>query len=185
MKRDGFTLVELLSVIAIVALLMGIIIPSVSHAQVSGKKKRAKMETETIRLAVLAFERDHLYMPCDDGGYVGRDKCISGDEQAKVIDMLCGSNKLGKVYLEVPQTSRGTGCGKQDADGTQFLDPWGQRYGILLDRDKDEHIDSGVVPGGNNGKKLAVRVGVFSYGVPAGKTRQDETFDAKRAIRTW
>ena len=184
MKRDGFTLVELLSVIAIVALLMGIIIPSISHAQVSAKKKRAAMETETIRLAVLAFERDHLYMPYPSGKgiYVGEDKCAAGDDQAKVIALLCGSNKLGKVYLEVPQGSRGTGCGVQDDGGDQFLDPWGQRYGIVLDRDKDDHIDADASP---DGKKLAVRVGVFSYGVPSGKAKQDETWAAKRAIKTW
>lgn len=184
MKRAGFTLTELLVVIAIVGLLMGILFPSISRAQVSAKKKRAKMETETIRLAVLAFERDHLYMPYPSGKgiYVGDDKCASGDDQAKVVAMLCGSNQLDKVYLEVPQGSRGTGCGQQDNDGDQFLDPWGQRYGILLDRDKDDHIDADVSP---DGKKLAVRVGVFSYGVPGGKARQDESFDAKRVIKTW
>lgn len=184
MKRDGFTLVELLCVIAIVGLLMGIILPTVSHVQVSAKKKRAAMETETIRLAVLAFERDHLYMPYPSGKgiYVGDDVCADGDDQAKVIDLLCGNNQLGKVYLEVPQGSRGTGCGKQDDAGDQFLDPWGQRYGIVLDRDKDDHVDAKVSP---DGKKLALRVGVFSYGVPKGKAKQDETFDAKRVIKTW
>jgi len=184
MKRDGFTLVELLSVIVIVAILMGILIPSISHAQKSAKKKRAAMEADSIRLAVLAFERDHLYMPYPSSKnvFVGDDVCAAGDEQGTVIDVLCGSNKLGKVYLEVPQSSRGTGCGKQADDGNQFLDPWGQRYGILLDRDKDDHVDAKVSP---DKEKLSVRVGVFSYGQPAGGAKQDESYSAERIIKTW
>lgn len=185
MKRNnGFTLTELLVVIAVVGILMGILVPSISRAQVSAKKKRAKMETDTIRLAIIAFERDHLYMPypSSKGVYVGEDVCLSGDDQGTVIDVLCGSNKLGKVYLEVPQSSRGEGCGKQSDDGNQFLDPWGQRYGIVLDRNKDDHVDAKVSP---DGKKLAIRAGVFSCGVPPKGKAQDESFDAKRAIKTW
>lgn len=61
MKREktGFTLVELLTVLAIIALLVGLLIPSLTMIRNTAKKAKQKAQLTEIGLALTAFRNDY------------------------------------------------------------------------------------------------------------------------------
>ena len=63
MKRQFFTLVELLLVIAIIAILAGIAIPVVGSMNKKGKETKARSEINAIKLAFQQFETDYGAFP--------------------------------------------------------------------------------------------------------------------------
>ena len=154
-KREGFTLVEMLVVVAIIAILASILVPTVGGGLKSAKKRRADVECQSIATAVQQFHSDFRYMPWgkyNDKKKMGDDQWAdSTEEQKDVMSFLQGSNVLGKAYLEVPE-------GKGDG---VFYDPWGQAYVIGMDRNGDGQLKW-------NGKTFKLSVMVYSYG-PDGK----------------
>ena len=63
MKKQHFSLVELLTVIAVIAILAGILIPTVGAVKESGKATQALTEVKGIHLAIKSFQNDHKYLP--------------------------------------------------------------------------------------------------------------------------
>ena len=161
-RQGGFTLVEMLVVVAIIAILAGILVPTVNGGLKSAKKRRAEVECQNIETAVRQFQSDFRYMPW--GNY--NDKKKMGDDQwaeesgnqKKVMSFLQGSNVLQKIYLEIPDSGKGDGV---------FYDPWGKPYVIGMDRNGDGQLKW-------NGKTYKLAVMVYSYG-PDGqeKTKDD------------
>ena len=66
MKKQHFSLVELLTVIAVIAILAGILIPTVGAVKESGKATQALTEVKGIHLAIKSFQNDHKYLPSKD-----------------------------------------------------------------------------------------------------------------------
>ena len=76
MKKQHFSLVELLTVIAVIAILAGILIPTVGAVKESGRATQALTEAKGIHLAITSFYNDHKYLPSKDaeGGTIPGDK---------------------------------------------------------------------------------------------------------------
>ena len=176
--KTGFTLIEMLAVIAIIAILAAILIPVVGGALQTAKKRRALAEMNSIKVAVMQFRADLNYMPWPSVKINKRDVWIGDDmwavdnaTQLPVMELLTGSNSLKKIYLQVPEKSR-----PAPADMT-FLDPWKQPYVIGLDRNLD-----GMVVVANtgepawDGKSVMEKVLVFCPG-PPGENKPMKTFD--------
>ncbi|MFA5863583.1 MAG: prepilin-type N-terminal cleavage/methylation domain-containing protein [Phycisphaerae bacterium] len=62
-KLFGFTLVELMTVIAIIGLLLGILIPSVRYAQVKARETAVKAQISTLAQGLDLFKTDFGYYP--------------------------------------------------------------------------------------------------------------------------
>ena len=174
----GFTLVEMLVVVAVIAILAAILIPSLGGAQKSARKRKAELECNAIKTAVEQFFSDFKYMPWEEGSgkgqFVGSDKWADDAESQKaVMAFLRGENKLGKAYLEV--SSRDSKASADAADEGVFLDPWKNPYRIGLDRNLDQQVEYA-------GKPYKARVLVFSCGPDGEEGTGDDirTFDLEK-----
>lgn len=68
-KKTGLTLVELLVVLAIIALLVGVLIPALSAVRNMAKETKQKGQLTTIALALTAFRSDYGDYPPSAGWY--------------------------------------------------------------------------------------------------------------------
>lgn len=67
--RCGFTLVELLAVIAIIGVLVAILLPAIQAARESARRTQCKNHLKQIALAMLVHESAHGHLPTGGWGY--------------------------------------------------------------------------------------------------------------------
>jgi prepilin-type N-terminal cleavage/methylation domain-containing protein len=117
----GFTLMEILVVIAIIMLLGGMLMPAMMRVKVNAQKARAKADVKQLDVALKAVLSDyHDWTPL--GGVTSSN--IVGNT---MISFLNGSdlvaNTKGVCYMEFDRAS---------LNGTGFIDPWKQYYNYAL-----------------------------------------------------
>src|SRR5213075_2446591 len=88
MKRRGFTLVELLVVIGIIALLIGILLPALNKARESARQVKCLSNIRQLALATMSFAGEHKSQMPGRGG-----------------SSFLGINTNGTVSGNVPITS--------------------------------------------------------------------------------
>ncbi len=146
--RRAFTLIELLVVIAIIAILMGLLIPSVTGVLENAKRVQAKNDVTQIATSVIAYETEYGKLP----------------PKANIYDILgnlsdTDENPRGIVFLEIPDAKGG----KNGLVGNQYKDSWGQSYNVEIDDDYDNSI---VATTADGPKTVRKRVAVWSEGNP-------------------
>ncbi|MGD9782333.1 MAG: type II secretion system protein [Kiritimatiellia bacterium] len=182
-NRRGFTLIEILVVIGIIAVLASILIPAAGHARRSALKRRAMVEMNSIKVAVMEFYNDHKYMPWPsdpEDPKVGSDMWTgSEDQQEGVMELLTGNNFLQKAYLQIPEKSRPA------SKRLLFLDPWSGKennfryYVIGMDR----NMDGVVLPDdflGGGAAYVKEKVLVYSKGDP-----EEDKDERDRILKTF
>ena len=192
MKRHSFTLVEMLVVIAVIAILAGIAFPVVSGMNRKGKETRARAEINAIITAIKQYEADYGTLPYiptsdaeDDIFFTAKDLPNRSDTHYttaydEVMAILMNLPPDGKDYSGTsastyscpgnaknkryldPPPKKVTPLGESNS-GYYFLDPWGRRYNIGLDTGYDGKLNLG------NCKDKAGSAGNFG-GEPAGNT---------------
>lgn len=130
-QKHGFTLVELLVVIGIIALLAAILLPAVRAAFLKADKNKAEIETKAIKNAVQAFLNDYGKMPVPVADQGKADREFDNASSKLVVAALTANdntiNPRKVTYLEAQTNS---------VDGT-YLDPWDTQYRIVPDTDYD------------------------------------------------
>ena len=86
-KRTGFTIVELLAALGIIALMVGLLIPALSMVRRTAKETKQKAQFTTISLALTTFKYDYGDYPPSDWTPVQ----FTGD--------YCGTQKLTEALL--------------------------------------------------------------------------------------
>lgn len=164
-RTAGFTLIEILVVVAVVGILASILIPVAGRAAKGSKKRKAQVEVSSLKMAVEQFHQDHHYMPFKNTGgkkgMVGEDKWAQTDD-SDWMEMLQGENALKKNYFTA----------KTDDTG-KFLDPWGHAYYVGMDRNQDGYVE-GTGDVGGAGKIARDIVGVYSLGEDGQKATTDD-----------
>jgi len=152
----GFTLIELMVVIAIIAVVASILLPAIRGAVRQGHIAKAQYDMHAIVSAIQEYNRQYAVMPAGDSmGYpdhlfVGKEGNQNDNpiRHKRVMDILRGLdtnyNPRCIVFLEIARDSM---SGYDDyhnrsysaADG-YFLDPWERPYYIVMDLDSDNLI---------------------------------------------
>lgn len=136
----GFTLVELLVVIGIIALLAAILLPAMNAAFTKAEKSQAQVEVRSILAAIQAYNNEYGKLPVprtapptqgdnDDSLIV-----YTSNDCKRIIAGLIGSetnmNPRKIAFLD----SQGSA-----SDGN-FSDPWGNQYRLIMDTDYNNSI---------------------------------------------
>lgn len=135
-NRSAFTLIELLIVIAIIAILAGLGFPALQGALNSGKKAQARNDVHQLAAAIKAFQLEYGRLPITTTG-----SDTTNADNATVIEALTSSNALnprGVVFFE-PKIAK---SGKGGLDAGVYKDPWGNAYTIMLDTSYDNKINA-------------------------------------------
>ncbi|MCH7558432.1 MAG: type II secretion system protein [Planctomycetes bacterium] len=89
-KRTGFTVIELLAALGIIALMVALLIPALSMVRRTAKETKQKAQFTTISLALTTFKNDY-------GDYPGSDWALGSDYGGtqKLTEALLGWDLLG------------------------------------------------------------------------------------------
>ena len=176
-----FTLVEMLTVVAIISILAALVIPTVIIAQNRGRVTQAKSDISSIMTAMKQLNSDYSRILLNGGGINGSSKAsvssniatISGDTYDAFIAEISVPkngklsqtastriNKRKKVYLD-PKNGFDPTKDYNNAVNTEklWLDPWGNRYTVYVKLAETSEL---AVPG--TSKTIASEMAVYSFG---------------------
>ncbi len=110
MNKRSFTLIELLTVIAIIGILAGILLPALARVRDKAKGAQARSDIAALKLAISSYQQTYGYLPT----------ALADPDYTNLINYLSGTNPRGVIFLET------------QAVGT-LNDPWGYPYHVRLD----------------------------------------------------
>lgn len=124
-RENGFTLVELLTVIAIIALLAGLIFPAVISVQDKAKRSKAKSMIQSLSVALKMYQNDFGVYPTDTD--------VGATSGAAALNIALGQRHIGTSAGNVgPYMEFKT----KDLNGSgEVIDPWGTPYYYYPDDD--------------------------------------------------
>ena len=175
MRKHNFTLVELLTVIAVIAILAGLILAAVNGAVKKAEMTKAKAAIVTLHNAIKQYESTYGRLPIASG--VGAAPLTTAQYQW-LIQLLQGDSTIANYttynpknirFLEVQGNSPGV-----------YQDPWDQNLHVAFDHDYNGQIDGSStgasIPG--LGSTIYYSVAIWSVG-PDGES--DTGNDKKNA----
>ena len=116
--RGGFTLIEMLVVIAIIAILASLVATAAIKMAESGRRAQAEMDISALYKALGEYKFKYGDYPTNStGGYSATDIIYDSSDDNRVLTILA------KVHLYSFDHARLSDNGKG-----KFLDPWGNAY---------------------------------------------------------
>ncbi|UCG57858.1 MAG: hypothetical protein JSU70_23705 [Phycisphaerales bacterium] len=155
-RESGFTVVELLAVVGIIALLIGLLIPALATVRRVAKETKQKAQLTTIELALVAFKNDYGDYPPSDWmpGVPGPSQDYCGAQ--KLSEALLGWDLLG---FHPRSAWRADGL---DENGAEFTyDPAKLRADASLYERKGPYLELGTASAYRLGDVSAVEPGLF------------------------
>jgi len=146
-KSNGFTLIELITVISIILILMGLLFPAIGGMKETAKKAQAKNDVVNIVTSVKSFYTEYGSYPAT-GGTAGA--LFSGSTgstaNGTLLANLTGTstvtgtlNPRGIVFIEVPMAKTAT-APKAGISAGIWYDPWGTPYCVAVDTGYNGYI---------------------------------------------
>jgi len=165
-SRGGFTLVELMVVIAIIALLAALVFPMIQRAQKAADLRKAQIEVEALASALRAYLQEYSRWPVGNAA--------EGDVNITIVKILTAhpdartQNPRGRIFLRLNTVAT-------NASGA-VIDPWGNPYRFALDSDMSGGIGNAHDPDGVYKALPGKIVAVWSRG-PNGKSDPPDSPD--------
>jgi prepilin-type N-terminal cleavage/methylation domain-containing protein len=139
----GFTLIEMLIVIGIIATLAALAMPAMSGAMKSAKKVKTQAVLKDLVLGIKNYQVEYNRYPVS-----GNDKQESPrrtDSSNDVVGILLGDNpnKLNprkQAFMEPPLAKNGVGGLTGNEGNYSLVDPWGETYYLVMDLNYDNKI---------------------------------------------
>ena len=152
----GFTLIELMVVVAIIVILMGLLFPAVQGALDAAKKAQAKNDVTQIATAIVAFDTEYGRLPSTN----------PAPEQlnfgaAPYNALIASNDSLNPrkiLFLEVLSYKRGKG----GISNGIFVDPWANSYYVGIDSDYDNQVGVSTNGGTASNSTIMKKVGVWN-----------------------
>jgi prepilin-type N-terminal cleavage/methylation domain-containing protein len=189
-RVGGFTLVELVIVMAIIAILMGLLFPAFKGVQDQAKRTQAKNDLTQIVTAVNAFYTEYGRYPTTattdatatygPGGSTTENGGLFSELRA--TSTLLNTRQI--VFMSPPdakdQTNPRSGI-KTSTGG--YYDPWGTEYAVAIDADYSNQITN-PYGGSANAGPTTLNIGVIAWSAGKDKTR-DSDIKAGDDVISW
>lgn len=167
-KRRGFTLVELLTTIGIIAILIALLVPSLSLVRKVSKETAQKSQFATIDMALGAFKNDYGEYP-------------PSNMDPMPFDNYCGAQKLAEALVGWdllgfhPKSAwRADGFDGLTANGEWTYDPQNKRLGASLDERRGPYLELATAK--------VFRLGVSGAGANDGLFNDTASLDGSRFV---
>jgi type II secretory pathway pseudopilin PulG len=182
--RDNlsFTLVEMLTVVAIIAVLIGLLFPAYNYAKNQAKKAVARQDMSNLKAALLSYRSEYGYFPqttswTEMGTMLNANLHPATSVAAASGSFASNNNPRAIRFMEFKTNSFNT--------AGAFVDPWGTPYILLsdhggtslgyatwIDRSQNNNASAGPEDGMLNhpdfmavaGSNLHLQVAIFSAG---------------------
>lgn len=168
--ENGFTLVEMLVVIAILGILMAMMVPAAGLIMKRAKISNAKSDAGIAVSALLKYRSEYNRWPAP---YASSGEGQTDDEWVEMMAPLPGSGAVPANPKRIAFFEPGAGA---LSAGGEFVDAWGRPFRFRLDLDGDGQLDN---PNEDASGQLRARALVWSGG-PDG---DDETWADN--VKSW
>ena len=121
--KRGFTLLELLIVISVIALLVGLLLPAFSKVRDGARERQAQVEAGIIAQAIGAYRLEHRRLPALDG-HGGSSRTFGTDDNPNSEVML--------LLRDAEPPLLAADRFRWDRNNN-VLNPWGRQYRTELD----------------------------------------------------
>jgi general secretion pathway protein G len=171
--RRGFTLVEMLAVIAIIVILAGVVIGGLGYVRDKQARSQARVQIDLLSNALEEYKLDKGNYPTGANGGKNDSKILyralywDTDDNGAGVD----ADDQQKIYLsELDPTNNKQGWTAGDKSNVTIVDPWGNEY----------HFRSGKMDNGDpNTQAVNPDFDIWSAG-PDGKTSMSGNNDSTK-----
>lgn len=124
--NHGFTLIEMLVVVAVIATLIGILLPVLKTVRDNAKRTRALSDIRSLELALQNYYNEYGKWPDTTVTWSIFTGTLNGNRDPySGVNIANTDNPRGTKFMDFDKTSLGT--------FSRYIDPWGNSYKILLD----------------------------------------------------
>ena len=176
MKRRHFTLIEMLVVVAVIAILIGILIPTIGTVMEKVKQSQTKAVINSLRLAIKQYESTYGFLP------------FTGENADKSILYEPGS-PTNSDYVDLLTTLEGSdtslnprGIKFLDLSDADYDDAWDEELSVVLDLNYDSSIDNSLIYGAGTKNTEIV---IWSAGPDGDHDADDSHADNEDNVNSW